>query len=323
MDTNPTLDPGEEGIAKEEEGIANQEERIPNTRGSCTIEEAVARLLGWLQSPISKRYIQITELGVSVDQLPLMSRLYDSLDQTLYEVREAARADLLAAAEAVPDAKNLREEDIKVLEEKTAAVEEADRLIVRARGYRLDLEDAAFRPDSPLVVNPAETARSGVQHYTLRSLDRWTLDTYGISLLDPSRVDRGDRAVKEVLASATESACESDAPSASKGDGSDSAGGVSQLVPSETADGIDLSKTKARGLYVTLGLLVREYVARTTGYARDDGKPNVSALAGHLVQCAKSANAGDNLSGQAVRTITDRIKEALKVLDQELPLSRR
>ena len=75
------------------------DEIFVDLQASCTKEVAVAKMLGWMQGFIRPRYIQVTESGISADQLPSLRSLEGSLQEHLAERHEAARQDLFKAAE--------------------------------------------------------------------------------------------------------------------------------------------------------------------------------------------------------------------------------
>ena len=70
--------------------INAEDDIIVNLRTSCTKDEAVAMLLGWLRGPIKPRNIQISEDGLSLDQLPFLQSLEGSLQDQLQELVDAA-----------------------------------------------------------------------------------------------------------------------------------------------------------------------------------------------------------------------------------------
>ena len=256
-----------------------EEEGIPNTRGSCTVDEAVARLLGWFKSPISKRFIQVSEHGISIDQMPFMVTFYDSLDQTLYELRESARAALIDAASA--------DEGYESLQVREHAVAEVDQLIGLARVYRLEIEDAAFRPESPFVVNRDLTEKTGVTHFTLVSLDKWAREKFKKSLFD-SPAGLPDESSKPHLRT----------QAGSLGD---------------TDNDVDMAKDrKYQSALVTIGLLLLKLKEEATAFDKG-ASPNESAIAKSIASIAEQHARGLGY-GQGYEVLRKRFGAAREAL---------
>lgn len=155
--------------------INPEDEIIVDFRTSCTKEEAVAKLLGWMQGPIHLKFIQAKH-GITADQLPHLHSLIFSLEEHLMALRETARHELLDAAEVGAAA--------EVIWEKDDAVAECDALIQKAYSYKLDIEkELAKGESSALKIDQPETDRTSVIHLTLESLDEWA-KKYDIAIID-------------------------------------------------------------------------------------------------------------------------------------------
>ena len=270
---------------KEQYPMSNPEDDvIISLRTSFTKDEAVAKLLGWMQGPITKRVINVTEHGIPENQLPELSSLHGSLQNTLNEVLQAARAELIdAAEEGAPD---------DVLKEKEEAVERCKEYSQKAHEYLLDIDDELSKGrDSLIRIDQFETERTGIPHLTLKSLDKWAKEQYGISLLD-----------------------DSSEPGHNKDEAKEQ---QSEEVNENNRKG-GLSRTKADNLLTTFALLVEGFSEQASGF-RVNERPNVSQIAKRLEELATKANNGENLKGQGHEAIRDRINEALDVKRSKLP----
>lgn len=250
-----------------------EDEFIPNTRPSCTENEVVARLIGWLKGPLVPRYILVTEDGIPADQLPLLATLDESIDTYLYDIRERARRELLEAAESGTSD--------EILEKKEGAINEIDALIRKTYAFRLDVADEAAREGSTFLIDRRETERTGVVHYTLASVDRWTRKQYGVSILDANALANSGDQEKE----------------AEPGKDTDGEGGPDKQV--------------VRSLQVSFALLVEDHATRASAFG-DDGRPNASGIADCIYKLAKK-QAGREVRGQGVESVRKRIAAALDV----------
>lgn len=250
-----------------------EDEILVNFATSCTKEEAVARLLGWMQGHIRQKNIRVTEHGISADQLLSLHSLDGSLQEQLIELREAARMEFVKAAETGAA--------LEVIQAKEEAVKEVDNLIEKAGSYFLDIDDELAKGgESDLRIDQSNTESSGVKRITLRSIDRWANKKYGITIPESStaifstvdaRVEQGE----------------------------------------SKSDSDELGKTKTEHIYTTLAFLVEAFVERQPKYSHG-GKPNATQIAERLAQLVTDA-CPDGLSGQDVQTIRKLISKALAV----------
>jgi hypothetical protein len=150
---------------------------------SCTKDEAVAKMLGWMQGQKRLKYIQVSAHGISADQLPYLHTLEAPLNEYLMALRESARHELLDAVEA--GAAN------EVIYEKDDAVAKCDALINKAMSYFLDINEELDKDESSeLKIDRPKSESSDEIHITLKSLDRWARKNYGIHILE-STVNSG------------------------------------------------------------------------------------------------------------------------------------
>ncbi len=251
---------------------------------SCTREDAVARMLGWMRGHIRNPNL---EGDITQDSLVYAFSLKHSLEDHLLELRCAALDEL---SDLIKDGAT----DV-VLNEKTKSVLDFDALINKAGTYLCDIDDELSQSDSPkLRIDRHATDTSGDIHITLSSLDLWAKKKYpehkitilGTPEFQCSKDDMVDRM------------------SARKAD-------------SRFKDG--LSQKKASGLYVTFALLLNAYADK--GKFLINGKPNVSGIATHIAELATKHTGNEPMEdyAQSYEAIKDRIEAAMAVLKEMLP----
>ncbi|NJD24551.1 MAG: hypothetical protein FIB06_03995 [Betaproteobacteria bacterium] len=100
-------------------------------------------------------------------------------------MREAARQDLLDAVEAGVSTYMYLDKDF--------AVRRFDALTMDAARYLADIDDELAKGGaSALRIDSMATARTGIVHISLRSLDDWASRRYGISILGDSEFQQFD-----------------------------------------------------------------------------------------------------------------------------------
>lgn len=249
-------------------------------RTSCTRDEAVAKMLGWMKGNIRPKYIEVTEHGIPAEQLQHLPTLEGSLQDELLEQREAARRKLIEAAESDGG-----------IGEAYEAVEKCDDLIRKAASYLLDMDDEISKGESSdLRIDRQATDSSGIIHITIKSLDQWARQ-YGISVI-------------EALVLNTEN---TNLPSQPEKQGN------------ANGSGKGLSTAATDNLYVSFAFLIEAFIDKTQKYGSRD-KPNVSTIAQHIESIAVESNNKEKLAGQSKEAIKDRIEEALKIKRSRLSL---
>ncbi|SDZ11710.1 hypothetical protein [Nitrosomonas halophila] len=135
---------------------------IPNLNTSCTVDEAVAKMLGWLQGPIRKAIININEYGIPENEMPTLPDLQCSLKEHLMEVQNAARQNFIKALEEFYDAKEDSEKDEKAAEVERMELEvnKCNKLLVDAYKYKVAIEEEISKKDSNLVIDKGSSAES-------------------------------------------------------------------------------------------------------------------------------------------------------------------
>lgn len=171
------------------------DEVTSDPRTSCTKEEAVAKLLGWMRGSRRLSHIHLTSDGlIDTDKLPYLYRLPSSLFDLIDEERESASRLLISAVVAGNLEEQSRLERI---------VEYWDDVGERTGHYTLDIEAALSMNNPQLEVDEKETKATGVTHITLVSLDRWARLTYRKTVVgvtcDPPYDDQPPRPARPCL----------------------------------------------------------------------------------------------------------------------------
>jgi len=148
---------------------------ILDLSASCTKDQAVMRLLGWGHRSIYKKNIPVTENEFTQEDLKEMHPENLRLEDYLTFMYQSALDDY---ANAVPEDAT-EEVVLRVLEEKLPRIDEAEVLVETARSYMMDIVDELSKgASSALRIDQCATTATGIEHITLRSLDRWEKDFY-------------------------------------------------------------------------------------------------------------------------------------------------
>lgn len=160
--------------------ILPEDEVIIDLKTSCTKDEAVAKMLGWMKGSIRKRVINVTEHGIPADELPYLHTFEGPLESYLVDLRNAATDELLKAFEM--DAAD----DVRV--EKDNAVDKCVEKIELAHAYLADIDDELAKGElSALRIDKENTRKFGEERITIRSLHDWALKKYGLHILTSSK----------------------------------------------------------------------------------------------------------------------------------------
>jgi len=157
--------------------INAEDEIYIDDRSSCTRDEAIAKMLGWMQGHVRKRFIKVTARGVSEDQLADLASLDEPLLEMLADLREVARQDFIQTFE--DDA------DLDVIIKKDESVAMLDSLINKAVAYGFAFDQEAGMPQSTLCIDQSATEETGITHFTLNSVDQWSRRQWGVAI-EPS-----------------------------------------------------------------------------------------------------------------------------------------
>lgn len=251
-------------------------------RESCTVQEAVAKLIGWMRGKSRLAIIRMNEDGGLVpEDLPLLPSLEGSVQDMLDRQWEAARRALRRVEEGGAP--------IELIKEKKEALLDVEETIQRAATYLIEIEDEiVLDTASRLILDESAEAKTGEMHITLSSLQSWALSKYGISIREAVAPD-------EAISEQEES--------------------PNRKLLNEGW----LSPTKAGHLYTTLAFLVDAFADSRNIYKSKSGELFESNVANELAEMAKKANDGIRLSGQSKESILDRIEFAMRARRSKLP----
>lgn len=281
--------------------IKPEDEIIINFDTGCTVEEAVAKMLGWLQGPKRLRTIRINENGISADQMPYLPTLEDSLEAHLIELRDAVNQDYVDAVNEFPSANSEDEKRAKHEEicQKNKIVKNFDDLIEKAFQYKLDIKrELSKGKSSALAIDKKAKKKSSKKHITITSLHDWALEKYGISIEPTLNQRPASNHQQEQIIEQQEQTVEQQGEDHKhdKGDWS--------------------SETKRENVYTTFALLVEAFVEIAPNKYKHNDKPNVKNIAEHIEKLAKQANNNYFLSGQRSESIRKLIAEAISIKQQ-------
>lgn len=253
--------------------ILPEDDLFIDYRTSCTNEEAVAKMLGWMKGCGRKRVINMTEYGIPANELPYLHSLESSLEEQLMEIRNAAQHEFYKALEA--DAPH------DVLVEKENAVIKCGEQIEMAGIYLADIDDELAKRKSPaLRIDQEATNKSGIRHITLRSLKEWARAEYGV-VIDLSSTPQPVADAQQKQQEAREG----------KPEGWSSA-------------------TKAENVYTLLAYLIEDIVSRTPSCKKDGGL-NVDATACKIEGMIEKANNGQKVKALSQESIKSHIEESM------------
>lgn len=164
--------------------INPEDETIIVNALSCTKDEAVAKMLGWMRSPVRLKYIKVSSLGIQPDQLEHMHSIEGSVLDLLNEQREIARNALLDLAEeaattqddsqrnTLHDLINQKDSDIvmwqSLINKASSYLHAIDTELTKGKLSTLKVEETPGDSDAPLIM--------------LDSLDKWAKANFGITV---------------------------------------------------------------------------------------------------------------------------------------------
>ena len=250
-------------------------------RTSCTKDEAIAKLLGWMQGDIRRKFTNLSFDGITEESLQHMHTLEGSIWNLLTEQRANAQ---LAYSDAF-DAQATEE----FLYEKEKDILKWQEIISKAKSYQRDIDDELAKgSESALRIDKLISDESGLTHISLSSLDSWTLKEYGISTenyLNPKAVEP------------------------------DYISDVRDEKGRLTNTSIN-SLFLTLGVLINAFVDVRKDLAK-----KDTNKPIVSELAIFLSDRAKPYGKLKPIRGQNDERIKDRIEEAMKIYNSAMGIS--
>lgn len=147
---------------------------------SCTKDEAVARMLGWMQGPVYYTELEMTEdNNVPMEYLSYLSSLPNSLEEQLTYLVGEAKEDL-------DDAKSSGAGP-NIIKQKKATLDQCFEWIDKAERYMAAIDDELSRDESSMLrFDQKATSEYGKPRITIESLDKWSRERYHISILQNS-----------------------------------------------------------------------------------------------------------------------------------------
>lgn len=168
--------------------INPEDETVIDSRRSITIDECVAKMLGWMQGTIRLASPKRDQWGVLPEELPHLSRLEYPLEFHLYHLRERARNELFDAVESG--------QHDEVIWEKDDAVKHWTDISEKASSYMSSLiKEIEKGESSALVLDKYKTDQVGDIHVTLESLEIWAAQFF--NTLNPCTTEQSDKSVKQ------------------------------------------------------------------------------------------------------------------------------
>ncbi len=147
-----------------------------NTSGSCTLEQAVAKLLGWSKGPLFRKTVRVTEAGVVDDDLVSVEVFDGGIDAQLETMLLEAQNRAISTLEE----EATFDEQLKW----DQRIEEVKKLVARVHDFRIRLEDELAKGQgSRLRIDPRRSDESGNVYITLMSLDEWAFEVYGCRVI--------------------------------------------------------------------------------------------------------------------------------------------
>lgn len=259
-------------------------------RTSCTKEEAAAKLIGWMKGHVRHDYsVDVDEDEITSDNLVYTHSLVYGLQEHLTILRNAEwNRYNEAVCEGLPE---------EVLKERALALAECDDLIRKVAVYLCDIDEELDKEfdsagSSVLKIDRQATTEAGSLHITIRSLDKWAKEKYGISILDDGDLESATRTLLQI-----------------------------KVQKEGAAPSKEWGNTRSENFSVTFALLVDAFAKTAQCYRHDDARPNVHGIAKRLNELAIKSNINQDLKGQSAEAIKDRIEQSQKIKKLKLPVA--
>ena len=167
--------------------INPEDESVIVNIDSCSKDEAVAKMIGWMRHPKRLKYLKTTQICIHSDYFEHMPTVYGgSILDLIKQQREIARNKLLDIAEesivckdeslkdSLLDSINTQDDVIKSWDEKL------EKAILYLNAIEKELSKGTY---SELQTDEDLTQVNGSVHITLISLCDWAIKNYGITLI--------------------------------------------------------------------------------------------------------------------------------------------
>lgn len=245
---------------------------------SCSVDQAVLRLIGWGRDTVYLSGVKLTGEGEFLKGHKLDRQKNYGLDEFLSELYQRALSQYAGAMPDEPTEKELQQ----ALASYAYWIDETEAFIEKARSYKMDIVDElASGAESALKVDKEATEKHGTTYITIKSLDAWSRVAY--STQSDAAGEEPDSDLHVFL---------------------------------ESLQDVDGTKKSDLSLYVTLALAVQAF-AKKAGpkYLHSGGLVNVLQVSEHLASIGAELNPQEeNLAGQGLNSIKNRIDKALERL---------
>lgn len=173
----PKIDPTKKLTPKKTFSFNPLGNHVLDMNTSCNMEEAIAKMLGWLQSPL-RLNPEIMRVGnTTIDEMPYLPELEHRVDEYLIMFREEAIESYIN----IDDATASEEAKQKTIN----AVLHCEDLIVKASLYKCALDDELIKESgSRLRIHKANSELNEEQHITLKSLCDWAKEEFEINFFE-------------------------------------------------------------------------------------------------------------------------------------------
>jgi len=261
-----------------------------DSRLNCTLEVAVARLMGWVNGAM--RTESTGGPGVEPRQLAFVDDTeWPSLQYQLEHLQSAAREELDEAIKS--------REWPAVIGAKRLAVTACDEMSDRALSCYSDIRAEVKKgKNSSIRLDAAKTRKTGAPHYVWQTIASWAESRHsgdvavtGAPRLEPDLA----RSVETAEPFALEMQFQTDSMAA-------------EPVNGNEADWEEGSLKK--GYLVTLALLLEDVAALSGPHAHDDHEPNLNFIALKLAERWKKQSRGRPGRGQGAERIRQRLRDA-------------
>ena len=168
--------------------INPEDETVIVKYDSCSKDEAVAKMIGWMRNPKRLKHIKFTKMGVDSDYFEHMPTVFGgSILDLINQQREIARNKLLDIAEesiACKD-KTLKDSFLDAINTQDDVIKSWDEKLEKAILYLNAIEKELSKGTySELQLDEELTQVNGSAHITLLSLCDWAKDKLNILVLD-------------------------------------------------------------------------------------------------------------------------------------------
>lgn len=172
--------------------IKLDDEIILNFDESCTKEEAVGKMLGWMRGHKRLKFVKDNKYGTGVEEqfLPYITHLKFPLDKQLTAIRQVVWNELMDIVDAADAEKKIgNDEEYHNLENKFCVkhdqLDKCDEDAENSVQWLLAINNEIKKgKDSLINIDLVKTEELGELHFTIESLDIWARKQLGVSVKD-------------------------------------------------------------------------------------------------------------------------------------------